>query len=44
MPTRKATALNVARYRVDTAHHPEPSGNWYFGAHRLPVNSQIDHD
>ena len=40
MPARKPTALNVARYRVDTAHHPEPRGNRYFGAHRLPVNFQ----
>lgn len=44
MPVRKATPLDVARYRTEVAHHPTPRGNRFFGAHRLPVNFQTTVD
>lgn len=37
---RKATAIDVARYRSQVAHHPVAAGIRAFGAHRLPVDFQ----
>jgi hypothetical protein len=40
MPARKATAVDIARYRSKVAHHPTPATDRSFGAHRLPVTFQ----
>ena len=44
MPVRKATPIDVARYRTKAAHHPTPARGRSFNAHRLPVNFQTTVD
>jgi acid phosphatase type 7 len=40
MPARKATLVDVAKYRSKVAHHPVAAAARGFGAHRLPVDFQ----
>ena len=40
MAARKIATVDVARFRSQVAHHPEPAPPRAFGAHRLPVDFQ----